>query len=197
MKSKILISCIIVLIFTIGCPRENQVITPTTPTVRLAAEWEPVIGTIIAWPLIIPKPLVIELAKEKMLLYVMVSDEVNRYEAENTFKEWGVNMHNVHFVVTRLGLAWGWPRDWGPFAVYSDNGAYRLADPQFVTYPLAGPDCDGQVLVIHDLLGLAGTLRPKFVKQYAHLETDITRAVKAFRSEVKKEKFPTDKQSFH
>jgi agmatine/peptidylarginine deiminase len=111
----------------------------------MAAEWEPVIGSIIAWPLIIPKPLVIELAKGKMLLYVMVSDEINRYEAENTFKEWGLNMDNVHFVVTRLGLAWGWPRDWGPFAVYSDSGAYSLADPQFVTYPLAGPDCDGKM----------------------------------------------------
>ena len=61
----------------------------------------------------------------------------------------------------------------------------------------AGLHCDGQVLVIHDLLGLSGKIRPKFVKQYAHLETDITRAVKAFRSEVKKEKFPSDKQSFH
>jgi 3-methyl-2-oxobutanoate hydroxymethyltransferase len=61
----------------------------------------------------------------------------------------------------------------------------------------AGLHCDGQVLVIHDLLGLSGKIRPKFVKQYAHLETDITRAVKTFCSEVKKDKFPTDKQSFH
>ena len=80
MQSMIRISCIIALIFTIGCPRENKVITSTTTTVRMAAEWEPVIGAIISWPLIIPKPLVIELAKEKMLLYVMVSDEVNRCE---------------------------------------------------------------------------------------------------------------------
>ena len=145
MKFLILISCVIALIFTPGCPTQNQVTTPITSTYRMAAEWEPVIGSIIAWPLIIPKPLVIELAKGKMLLYVMVSDEINRYEAENTFKEWGMNMDNVHFVVTRLGLAWGWPRDWGPFAVYSDSGAYNLADPQFVTYPLAGPDCDGKM----------------------------------------------------
>jgi agmatine deiminase len=143
MKFVKVISCIVALILTIGCPAEYEVVTPTTSANRMAAEWEPVIGSIIAWPLIIPKSLVIELAKEKMLLYVMVSDEVNRYEAENTFKEWGVNMDNVHFVVTRLGLAWGWPRDWGPFAVYSDSGAYFLADPQFVTYPLAGLNCDG------------------------------------------------------
>jgi len=108
----------------------------------MAAEWEPVIGSIIAWPLIIPQPLVIELAKGNMPLYVMVSDEINRYAAEDTFKGWGLSMDNVHFVVTRLGLAWGWPRDWGPFAVYSASGAYRLADPRFIAYPLAGPDCN-------------------------------------------------------
>jgi agmatine/peptidylarginine deiminase len=111
----------------------------------MAAEWEPVIGSIVSWPLIIPKPLVIELAKGDMQLYVMVSDEINRYAAENTFKEWGVNMGNVRFVATRLGLAWGWPRDWGPFAVYSDSGAYRLADPRFVTYALAGSGCEGKL----------------------------------------------------
>ena len=76
MKSTILISCITALIFTIGCPRENQVITPTTSTNRMAAEWEPVIGAITAWPLIIPKPLVIELAKEKMLNQTVQTNEL-------------------------------------------------------------------------------------------------------------------------
>ena len=61
----------------------------------------------------------------------------------------------------------------------------------------AGIHCDGQVLVIHDLLGLAGKFRPKFVKQYADLENEITKAVKKFLFEVKKKKFPTDKHSFH
>ena len=111
----------------------------------MAAEWEPVIGSIIAWPLIIPEALVTELAEGNMQLYVMVSDEINRYAADKAFKEWGVDMGNVQFIVTRLGLAWGWPRDWGPFAVFSDSGAYWLADPRFVTYPLAGPDCDGKM----------------------------------------------------
>jgi 3-methyl-2-oxobutanoate hydroxymethyltransferase len=61
----------------------------------------------------------------------------------------------------------------------------------------AGVFCDGQVLVIHDLLGLAGKFRPKFVKQYADLENEITKAVKKFLFEVKKKKFPTDTHSFH
>jgi len=61
----------------------------------------------------------------------------------------------------------------------------------------AGIHCDGQVLVIHDLLGLSGGFRPKFVKQYVNLEAEITKAVNKFLTEVRKEKFPTDDHSFH
>lgn len=48
----------------------------------------------------------------------------------------------------------------------------------------AGADCDGQVLVWHDLLGLTTGRLPRFVKQYANLRADITQAVKAFDHEV-------------
>lgn len=61
----------------------------------------------------------------------------------------------------------------------------------------AGPDCDGQVLVIHDLLGLLGDFRPKFVKSYLDLQTEIDGAVKTFIEEVKKGIFPDDARSFH
>ncbi len=61
----------------------------------------------------------------------------------------------------------------------------------------AGPDCDGQVLVIHDLLGLLGNFRPKFVKQYRNLTQDIGNAVKEYVSEVASGEFPDDSQSFH
>ena len=61
----------------------------------------------------------------------------------------------------------------------------------------AGPDCDGQVLVIHDLLGLLGDFRPKFVKSYLNLQTEIDGAVKTFIDEVKKGVFPDDAHSFH
>jgi len=56
--------------------------------------------------------------------------------------------------------------------------------------------CDGQVLVIHDLLGISGAFKPKFVKQYAQLEAAATRAVKTYLSEVKGKRFPTGKYSF-
>ena len=54
----------------------------------------------------------------------------------------------------------------------------------------AGPDCDGQVLVSHDMLGLFDGHIPSFVKQYAHLSDEIGRAVKAFVSDVKAGQFP-------
>ncbi|HPP06771.1 MAG TPA: 3-methyl-2-oxobutanoate hydroxymethyltransferase, partial [Syntrophorhabdaceae bacterium] len=61
----------------------------------------------------------------------------------------------------------------------------------------AGPDCDGQVLVIYDLLGLSGDFRPKFVKRYASLKDDIASAVKTYIKEVKEGIFPDDSHSFH
>ncbi len=61
----------------------------------------------------------------------------------------------------------------------------------------AGPDCDGQVLVIHDLLGLLGDFRPKFVKQYADLSNVIDVAVRSYINEVTSGAFPDDSQSFH
>ena len=61
----------------------------------------------------------------------------------------------------------------------------------------AGPDCDGQVLVIHDLLGLLGDFRPKFVKTYLNLRADMDNAIKGYIEEVKGGIFPDDSHSFH
>lgn len=60
----------------------------------------------------------------------------------------------------------------------------------------AGVNCDGQVLVINDLLGLSGEFRPKFVKKYVNLEAAISKAVKEYISEVKNGAFPSDEHSF-
>ena len=60
----------------------------------------------------------------------------------------------------------------------------------------AGSDCDGQVLVIHDLIGLYDSFTPKFVKQYAELHQDIQKALNTFRDEVEEKKFPTQEHSF-
>jgi 3-methyl-2-oxobutanoate hydroxymethyltransferase len=60
----------------------------------------------------------------------------------------------------------------------------------------AGVNCDGQVLVINDLLGLSGEFRPKFVKRYAHLEPAIAKAAKEYINEVKARSFPNDEHTF-
>lgn len=60
----------------------------------------------------------------------------------------------------------------------------------------AGPYCDGQVLVMHDLLGL-GDESPRFAKRYAELGEAAREATRAFVAEVRAGKFPTDAHSYH
>ena len=60
----------------------------------------------------------------------------------------------------------------------------------------AGQHCDGQILVIDDLLGLYSNFTPKFVKKYSNLESIIERSVKQFSKDVKNHKFPTKKYSY-
>ncbi len=61
----------------------------------------------------------------------------------------------------------------------------------------AGPYCDGQVLVLYDLLGLFDDFVPKFVKTYAHLKTDVIQALSRYKEEVEQGKFPSDSESYH
>jgi 3-methyl-2-oxobutanoate hydroxymethyltransferase len=60
----------------------------------------------------------------------------------------------------------------------------------------AGAHCDGQVLVIHDMLGLFNDFTPKCVKQYADLKAIATSAVQTFIAEVREQKFPDEEHSF-
>ncbi len=61
----------------------------------------------------------------------------------------------------------------------------------------AGPGCDGQVLVLHDLLGLFQRFVPKFVKRYADLATEARRALDAYAAEVRSGEFPDREHSYH
>ena len=61
----------------------------------------------------------------------------------------------------------------------------------------AGPECDGQVLVFHDLLGLTFAPAAKFVRRYADLGGAITNAVLAYKDDVKSGSFPTEAESYH
>jgi 3-methyl-2-oxobutanoate hydroxymethyltransferase len=60
----------------------------------------------------------------------------------------------------------------------------------------AGPHCDGQILVLHDIIGLFDDFSPKFVKQYAHVKKIIAEAVMQYQDEVKKGLYPDQAHSF-
>ena len=61
----------------------------------------------------------------------------------------------------------------------------------------AGPDCDGQVIVTPDLLGLYQGHKPKFVRQYATLGETIRGAVSAYVADVREGRYPNESESFH
>ena len=61
----------------------------------------------------------------------------------------------------------------------------------------AGPECDGQVLVIHDILGLTFGHPAKFVRRYADVAGLISDAVQAFRADVMSHQYPSDGESYH
>jgi 3-methyl-2-oxobutanoate hydroxymethyltransferase len=60
----------------------------------------------------------------------------------------------------------------------------------------AGSHCDGQVLVLHDLLGLTQGHKPKFARQYTDLSAEISRAVTSYCEDVRSGNFPSDAESF-
>jgi 3-methyl-2-oxobutanoate hydroxymethyltransferase len=60
----------------------------------------------------------------------------------------------------------------------------------------AGPSCDGQVLVLYDLLGLFDEFVPKFVRPYAHLKADALQALRRYKEEVEQQKFPAESESY-
>jgi 3-methyl-2-oxobutanoate hydroxymethyltransferase len=61
----------------------------------------------------------------------------------------------------------------------------------------AGPDCDGQIIVFHDLVGLSLGHKPKFVRQYANLGAEISRAAMEYCEDVRNGGFPSDAESYH
>lgn len=91
----------------------------------------------------------------------------------------------------------------GAFAIVLE--AIPVAVAQTITQALAiptigigaGPHCDGQVLVLYDLLGLFDDFVPKFVKPYAHLKTEAVQALQRYKEEVEQGKFPSDAESYH
>lgn len=60
----------------------------------------------------------------------------------------------------------------------------------------AGPDCDGQVLVLHDLLGITMEFNPRFLRRYLNLSEDINDAIESYCADVRSGEFPTSDESY-
>jgi 3-methyl-2-oxobutanoate hydroxymethyltransferase len=90
----------------------------------------------------------------------------------------------------------------GAFAVVLECVPSKLAAQvtQALSIPTigigAGPQCDGQVLVLHDLVGLFDRFLPKFVKRYVNLHEEMKKAAETYRSEVESGTFPGKEHEF-
>ena len=60
----------------------------------------------------------------------------------------------------------------------------------------AGPDCDGQVLVLHDLLGITMDFSPRFLRRYLNLADDINNAIEQYCEDVRSGDFPNESESY-
>ncbi len=91
----------------------------------------------------------------------------------------------------------------GAFAVVLEGIPVQLAREitRRVSIPTigigAGMHCDGQILVVHDMLGLFDDFTPKFVKRFANLKETIGGAVRSYMEEVRTEAFPAEEHTFH
>ena len=90
----------------------------------------------------------------------------------------------------------------GCFGIVLEKIPSKLAKSvsQSLTIPTigigAGPDTDGQVLVIHDMLGITQDFKPRFLRQYADLNKVMTEAFENYVSDIKTKKFPDKKESY-
>ncbi len=109
---------------------------------RMAAEWEPVMGTMITWPLCIPYKLAIELAKDDHL-YVLVENDSTKTEALQWFTKWDIDAAKTTFIYARQDVDAWWVRDWGPPAVFTPNDKMMLADGKYIySTPVTSIGCN-------------------------------------------------------
>lgn len=114
------------------------------------------------------------------------------------FKVQGKNMLQIEKIINDAKLL----EEAGVFAIVLEGIPKEVAKliTEAVSVPTigigAGVNCDGQILVTQDLLGMYGNFVPKFVKKYRNLSEDIVCAFKEYISEVKSGEFPADVHSF-
>ena len=115
-----------------------------------------------------------------------------------TYKARGVSKAEARQIVSDAKSL----QDAGVFGIVLEKVPSELAKEvtESLTVPTigigAGPACDGQVLVTHDMLGVFTKFRPRFVRHYAELRTTMGDAFRQYRTDVKNRSFPSDDESY-
>ena len=128
---------VLALVVLVGAAAHSAWAQPIAP-VRVIAEWEPAVGTLISWPLGIPRDLVVELARDDQL-FVLVTGPSAQSQAAATFAGWGIDPAHVEYIHTSVQTHW--PRDWGPHQVFDGAGQWGIVDPIFEGYPWVDWPC--------------------------------------------------------
>jgi 3-methyl-2-oxobutanoate hydroxymethyltransferase len=115
------------------------------------------------------------------------------YKLQGRTKEGAIKLIEDAIVLEKAGV----------FSIVLEMVASEVADTitKNVSIPTigigSGPSCDGQVLVLHDMLGIYQDIRPRFVKRYAELNKTIFEAVSSYNRDIKAGMFPEDSNTFH
>lgn len=102
-----------------------QKTSPPAGPARNPAEWEPMTGAIIRWPLGIPVSLIAEMS-EDIEVWTIVGNSSEQASATATYQSGGVNMGNVYFIMAPTNSIW--TRDYGPWFIFDGTGAYGIVD---------------------------------------------------------------------
>ena len=103
----------------------HEVTDPPPGPARNPAEWEPMTGAIIRWPLGIPVSLIAEMS-EDIEVYTIVANSSQQAQATSTYQSGGVNMDNVYFILASTNSIW--TRDYGPWFIFDGEGNQGIVD---------------------------------------------------------------------
>ena len=117
---------------------ENDSPVKLPESARIVAEWEPAIGTMVAWPFAVPDELIIELANDDRLFVLVNPDKLDK--AKEKIESLKISNDKVEFVECSVDSIW--PRDWGPHQLFQADKDLSIVDHRFDGYPVFPRDKD-------------------------------------------------------
>ncbi|MCU5937298.1 peptidylarginine deiminase, partial [Clostridioides difficile] len=97
---------------------------------RLAGEWEPIKGVMLAWPPFLPHKYIVDLT-QNYSVYMCVPNKEEIEIAKYYLSKWGGNLKNLIFCIAPQGFDTPWVRDWGMHPIFDENGKLFLAGAEY------------------------------------------------------------------